>query len=144
MARKRGGLGGFLKVAALAGAAAAIFKLEKEAKEKDTDILDVAKEKINNFVNDVKTGEIQDKADAAVDKVADFATKTVDDVKSGEFSKNVTEQFNKTVEEIKSGEALNKVSEFAAGVKDGVVDIFDGKKAEEEITEEPEEQTAAK
>lgn len=143
MAKKKKGFGGLLTVAALAGVVAAIFKLEKEAKEKDTDILDVAKEKVDGFVNDVKTGEIQEKADAAVDKVADFATKTVEDVKSGEFTKNVSEQFNKTVEEIKSGEALDKVEKFATGVKEGVVDIFDGKKAEEDSTEEPEEKTEA-
>ena len=106
MAKKKSGLGGLLGAAALAGAAAAISKLEKEAKENDKDILDVAKEKISGLVNDVKSGDIVGKADEAVGKVADFATKTVDDVKSGEFARNVQNTFNKTVEGIKSGETL--------------------------------------
>lgn len=125
--RRKNRLGILVGAAAIAGAVAAIVKLEREAKERDADILDVAKEKIDSLIEDVKSGDIANKADTAAKIVTDFANKTVEDVKSGEFQKNVTEQFNKTVDEIKSGEALEKASKIANEFKDGVNDIFDGK-----------------
>ena len=51
MARRRGSfLGKLLGIAAVAGAAATVSKLEKQAKEEEKDILDVAKEKYDGFV----------------------------------------------------------------------------------------------
>lgn len=128
MANKKGGfLGKLLGAAAIAGTAAAISKLEKQAKEENKDILDVAKDRFDEIVKDTKSGEI-------VDKASDAVMKTVDDIKSGEFQENVKTKLNETIEDVKSGEIFNKASDVATNVKDGVVDLFDGKK--EEATEE--------
>ena len=64
--RKSGFLGKLFGAAAIAGAAAAVSKLEKQAKEEGKDILDVAKEKLNETVESVKSGE-------AKEKVTEFA-----------------------------------------------------------------------
>ena len=83
MARRRGSfLGKLLGIAAVAGAAAAVSKLEKQAKEEEKDILDVAKEKYDGFMEEVKSGE-------ALQKAKDFAEKTVNDVNSGQFQENL-------------------------------------------------------
>ena len=128
MAKRKSGLGGLLGAAAVAaGAAAVISKLDKEAKANDKDIIDVAKEKVEGLISDIKSGEIVDKADQAIDKVTDFANKTVEDVKSGEFTKNVQEQFNKTVDSVKSGEAFDKAQEYVKNVKASVEDLLNEK-----------------
>ena len=63
MKRRKGSfLGKLFGAAAVAGAAAAISKLEKQAKEEGKDILDVAKEKADGFVEDVKSGAVVEKA----------------------------------------------------------------------------------
>lgn len=132
--RKSGGiLSNLFGAAALAGAAAAVSKLEKQAKEEGKDILEVDKEKVDKFVEDVKSGE-------AVNKVTDFAEKTVNTVTSEDFVENVKEKVNETVEgvkeSVKSGEFAEKAKDVAANVKDGVIDIFDGK--EEKVAEDVE------
>jgi len=127
MAKKGSFLGKLFGVAAVAGAAQAISQLEKEAKEQGKDILDVAKDKLGNVVENVKSGE-------ALEKVTDFAEKTVENVKSGEFVDTVKDKLDDVMESVKSGEFAEKAKETAANLKDGVVDIFDGK--EENIVEE--------
>ena len=119
MARRRGSfLGKLLGIAALAGAANAVSKLEKQAKEQDRDILDVAKEKYDDLVEDVKSGE-------ALKKAKDFAEKTVNDVNSGEFQENLKEKFNQTVESVKSGEFAQKAKEkVKLKVKEVTLDEF--------------------
>ena len=106
------------------------------------DIIDVAKEKVGGLIDDIKSGEIVDKADQAINKVTDFANKTVEDVKSGEFTRNVQEQFNKTVDSVKSGEMLNKAQEYVQNVKAGVEDLLDGKEEDKEVVEETTEELA--
>ena len=111
MAKKGGLLRKLFGAAAVAGAATVVSKLEKQAKEEGRDILDVAKDKVDNFVADVKSGEAN----------------------SGEFTENLKEKINETVDSVKSGEFAekasdfaNKATDFAENVKDGVVDLLDG------------------
>jgi len=128
MAKRRSGfLGKLFGAAALAGAAAVVSKMEKQAKEEGKDILDVAKEKVDGFVEDVKSGEALEKAKTLANKAQDFAEKTVNEVNSGEFKENLKDKLNETVESVKSGEFTEKAMEMATNVKDGVVDLFDGK-----------------
>lgn len=133
MAKRRSGfLAKLFGAAAVAGAAAAVSSLEKQAKEEGKDILDVAKEKVDGFVEDVKSGEALEKAKNFANKAQDFAEKTVNDVNSGEFAENLKGKINETVESVKSGEFTEKAKEMAANVRDGVTDLFDGK-AEENV-----------
>ncbi len=129
MAKKRRGsfLGKLLGAAAVAGAATAISKLEKQAKEEGKDILDVAKEKADGVVESIKSGEALEKAQDLAEKAQGFAEKTVNDINSGEFADNLKNKLNETVESVKSGEALEKAKDTVANVRDGVVDLFDGK-----------------
>ena len=127
MAKKRSFLGKLFGAAAVAGAAVAVSKLEKQAKEEGKDILDVAKEKVDGFVGEVKSGEALEKAKDFANKAQDFAEKTVNDVNSGEFAENLKGKLNETVESVKSGEFADKAMEVATNVRDGVVDLFDGK-----------------
>ena len=70
--KSHGGLlNGLLGAAAVAGAATVISKLEKEAKEEGKDILDVAKEKVGDIIEDAKSGELTNKVSDAIDKVTD-------------------------------------------------------------------------
>ena len=126
--RKRRGLGGLLgKLAVAVGLAAVVSNLEKEAKEEGRDITDVAADKVNNFVNDVKSGELQKNVLEKADKLVNGAKETI----------------NNTVESVKTGEIRDKATEVVDNIRDGVVDIFDGKGTNEEddadIAEETEE-----
>lgn len=127
MAKRGSFLGKLFGAAAVAGAAVAVSKLEKQAKEEGKDILDVAKEKVDSLVEDVKSGEAVEKAKEFATKAQDFAEKTVNDVNSGEFKENLQQKFNETVESVKSGEFVEKAKETVTNVKDGVVDLFDGR-----------------
>lgn len=136
MAKKRGSfLGKLFGAAVVAGAAATVSKLEKQAKEEGKDILDVAKEKVDSFVEDVKSGEALEKAKDFANKAQDFAEKTVNEVNSGEFSENLKGKINETVESVKSGEFADKAKEVATNVRDGVVDLLDGKEGENTIAD---------
>lgn len=133
MAKKGGLLRKLFGAAAVAGAATVVSKLEKQAKEEGRDILDVAKDKVDNFVADVKSGEAAKKAKDFANKATDFAEKTAQEVNSGEFTENLKEKINETVDSVKSGEFAekasdfaNKATDFAENVKDGVVDLLDG------------------
>lgn len=109
--RKRRGLGGLLgKLAVAVGLAAVVSNLEKEAKAEGRDITDVAADKVNNFVNDVKSGELQKNVLEKADKLVNGAKETI----------------NNTVESVKSGEIRDKATEVVDNIRDGVVDIFDG------------------
>ena len=115
--RKRRGLGGLLgKLAVAVGLAAVVSNLEKEAKEEGRDITDVAADKVNNFVNNVKSGELQKNVLEKADKLVNGAKETI----------------NNTVESVKSGEIRDKATEVVDNIRDGVVDIFDGKGTNEE------------
>ena len=123
--RKRRGLGGLLgKLAVAVGLAAVVSNLEKEAKEEGRDITDVAADKVNNFVNDVKSGEFQKNVLEKADNLVNGAKETI----------------NNTVESVKSGEIKDKATEVVDNIRDGVVDIFDGKGTnDEEEPSDPEE-----
>lgn len=115
--RKRRGLGGLLgKLAVAVGLAAVVSNLEKEAKAEGRDITDVAADKVNNFVNDVKSGELQKSVLEKADRLVNGAKDTI----------------NNTVESVKSGEIRDKATEMADNLRDGVVDMFDGKGTNEE------------
>ncbi|MBQ5412686.1 MAG: hypothetical protein IIU19_04810 [Oscillospiraceae bacterium] len=115
--RKKRGLGGLLgKLAVAVGLAAVVSNLEKEAKEEGRDITDVAADKVNNFVNNVKSGELQKNVLEKADKLVNGAKETI----------------NNTVESVKSGEIKDKATEMADNLRDGVVDIFDGKGTNDE------------
>ncbi len=115
--RKRRGLGGLLgKLAVAVGLAAVVSNLEKEAKEEGRDITDVAADKVNNFVNNVKSGELQKNVLEKADKLVNGAKETI----------------NNTVESVKSGDIRDKATEMADNLRDGVVDIFDGKGTNDE------------
>ena len=119
MARKRRSfLGRLFGLAAVAGAAAAVSNLEKQAKEQGRDISEVAKEKYDNIIQEVKSGE-------ALQKAKNFAEKTVNDVNSGEFQENLKVKINQTVESVKSGEFADKAKQMANNVKDGVTSLID-------------------
>ena len=79
MARRRknviGGLLGRLAVAV--GLAAVVSNLEKEAKEEGKDITDVAVEKVNTFVDNVKSGELQKNVLEKADKIINSTKETV-------------------------------------------------------------------
>ena len=116
--RKKRGLGGLLgKLAVAVGLAAVVSNLEKEAKEEGRDITDVAADKVNNFVNNVKSGELQknvlEKADKLVNGAKETINNTVESVKSGEI-KDKTDQ------------VVDKATEMVDNLRDGVVDLFDG------------------
>lgn len=132
MARRRHSFLNLLGAAALVGAAVGIVKISKEAKEKEMDPVDLAKEKVNKLMEDIKSGEFANQVEEAKDKVTDFVDKTVEDAKSGELSKNIQDKFNQTFEEIKSGETYEKASKFANDLKDSVTDFFDSKEDDEE------------
>lgn len=105
MARGKGRFVKFMGLAAIAGAAVGYFKLKKEADEKESTVIDVAKEKVDGLIESVKGQELANKADATVEKITEFA--------------------NKRVEKIKSSDAIQKASQFAEDLKDKVADIFD-------------------
>lgn len=126
MARRRKGLGGLLgKLAVAVGLAAVVSNLEKEAKEEGRDITDVAAEKVNNFVDSVKSGDLQKNVLEKADKVINGTKDTI----------------NSAVESVKSGEIKDKATEAVDNLRDGVVDLFDGAgtNAPEEAAEESEE-----
>ena len=108
MARRRKRLLGRLAVAV--GLAAVVSNLEKEAKEEGKDITDVAVDKVNTFVDSVKSGELQK-------NVLEKADKLINSTK---------ESVNNAVETVKSADIKEKVVEMADNLKDGVVDIIDG------------------
>ena len=115
--RKKRGLGGLLgKLAVAVGLAAVVSNLVKEAKEEGRDITDVAADKVNNFVNNVKSGELQKNVLEKADKLVNGAKETIIN----------------TVESVKSGEIRDKATEMADNLRDGVVDIFDGKGTNDE------------
>ena len=119
MARKRRrGLGGLIgKLAVAVGLAAVVSNLEKEAKEEGRDITDVAADKVNNFVDSVKSGELQknvlEKADKVINGTKESINKTVESVKSGEIKD-------------KADQVVDKATEMVDNLRDGVVDLFDG------------------
>lgn len=143
MADKKGGslLGGILGAAAVAGAAKVISDLEKQAKEEGVDILDVAKQKAEDIVEDVKSGEL---AKNVGGKIGDTINDVIDDVKSGELQEKVTnlvedvktgeikdilsDKAKDVIEDVKSDEFKQKAGETLTNLKDGVIDILDGKK----------------
>lgn len=142
MAEKKDGslLGGLLGAAAVAGAAKVISDLEKEAKQEGKDILDVAKEKVDDIVEDAKSGELEqnikekvgdlvkDVKDIDLQKdVIDKANKLVDDAKSGELKNKVEDKIKDIAAEVQSDEFKAKASETVQNLKDGVIDILDGK-----------------
>lgn len=137
MAKKKGsGFGKLLGAAAIASIAKIISDLNKKAKKDGKDILDVAKEKMDDIVEDAKSGELADKAKEAVGKagesIGQFAQdvksgKLVDDVKSGKMAEDVKTKFSETVDKVKSEEFKNEAASFAQNLKEGVIDIFDGK-----------------
>ena len=108
MARKRRrGLGGLIgKLAVAVGLAAVVSNLEKEAKEEGRDITDVAADKVNNFVDSVKSGELQKNVLEKADKVIN----------------GTKESINKTV----ADQVVDKATEMVDNLRDGVVDLFDG------------------
>ena len=131
MAKKSAAGAVIATAAAAAGVAAIISSLEKQAKQEGKNIVDVTKEKVEDFVDDVKSGELyQNISDAA----KDFA----DSITSGEIIDKAKDTFDKTVENVKSGKIVEDLKEMAENVKDGVTGIFDGEPeiAEEEPAEE--------
>ena len=136
MAKKKGSfLGKVFFGAAVAGGAALLNKWEKQAKEENRDIKDVAKEKVDNLVDDVNSGKAAEKVEELADKAVDFAEKTIDDFNSGELQANLQQKYDETVESVRSGEFKEKTMETAAkaketllGAKDGIVDMFDDPK----------------
>ena len=52
---------------------------------------------------------------------------TVSDAKSGELKKNLSEKAKDIIEEVQTDEFKQKASETLTNLKDGVVDILDGK-----------------
>ena len=144
MAKRNSFLGKVIFAGAVAGAATLISKLEKQAKEEDRDIKDVAKEKYDELVEDVNSGKAAEKAEDLADKAVDFAEKTIDDFNSGELQTNLQQKYNETVDSFNSGELKEKAKEAAAkakdtiqSAKDGIVDIFDEpKQTAEDVKEE--------
>ena len=122
--------------AVTAGLAAIVAKLEEQAKAEGRDILDVAKEKIEGIVDDVKSGEAADKATALANKLAD-------DFTSGEMLDAATEKFNNLVEDVKSGKIVDDATQLANNVYDGVIDILDGENANAEVPAEAETEEKA-
>ena len=128
MAKKRGGL---LGLAVLAGGAAYIIhKLEKKAKEEGKDIGDVAKDSVNSAIEDVKSGKV-------LEDSKEFVNKTVEDIKSGKIVEDAKETIENAYEDVKSGKTLKEAQEFAKNVKDGVIDIINGKEDDDIPQDEP-------
>ena len=137
MAKRKGSfLGKVIFAGAIAGAAALISKLEQEAKEENKDILDVAKEKADNFVDDVNSGKAAEKVEELADKAVDLAGKTINDFNSGELQANLQQKYAETVESVKSGELAAKAKDTILNAKDGVADILDRPKTADDVKEE--------
>lgn len=148
--RKRRVIGGLLgRLAVAVGLAAVVSNLEKEAKEEGKDITDVAAEKVNTFVDSVKSGELQknvlEKADKVINGTKETINSAVESVKSGEIAEKADKVLNDTketisnaVEAVKSGEIKDKATQAVDNLRDGVVDLFDGTgtNVPEEETEE--------
>ena len=106
--KKDGGLlNGLLGAAAVAGAATVISKLEKEAKEEGKDILDVAKEKVGDIIEDAKSGELAADAKGFVENISDKIEDVIEDAKTGDLAKNLQEKAKDVIEDVQTSYLKN-------------------------------------
>lgn len=146
-------LGKLAGLATAAGAAKIIADLEKEAKEKNIDIVDLAKEKAGELVGDAKetvdkfiaeakttdsNGDVVENVKNLLDKdgngkidifetVSDKVGDLVEDAKSGKLVKDIQETAKGIYEEVQSPEFKKEAVDTLINLKDGVVDLLDGK-----------------
>ena len=91
---KKNKFGLFVGVAAVAGAVAAYLKLDKEAKEKNTNVVDLSKEKVDKLIEDVKSSELANKANESLEKVKESETYNKVSGFANDLKENVSDFFS--------------------------------------------------